>query len=150
MDPRLHADVFTWIGAALIIGTPLMVRCKAAPYTSIINSNYSALVANGISITAPSVSAGGNLAITTWIDSRRNYLSDQLNTVSAPFEISNNGGNNFSTNAASIVLIGKAPVEVAFLRLDGASTNAAVTWTSVTNWSLNIDLQVGTNSITVH
>ena len=70
--------------------------------------------------------------------------------LAAPFEISNNGGNNFAvTIQTNLTLFGKAPVPVAHLRVNGASTNANVTWTSVTNWSLGLELPLGTNTVTV-
>ena len=89
-------------------------------------------------------------SLRAWITNRHAFLSQQLATVNAPFEISNNGGNNFTvTNQSTVTLLGQAPVAVAFLRLNGAGNNAAVTWTSVTNWSLSVPLTSGANGFSV-
>lgn len=40
-------------------------------------------------------------------------------------------------------------MEVAFIRFTGATTDANVTWTSLTNWSLPITLQSGANTNSV-
>ena len=46
------------------------------------------------------------------------------------------------------MLIAKAPIEVRFIRVNSASTNAAASWFSVTNWNLNYTLTNGANPIT--
>jgi hypothetical protein len=87
--------------------------------------------------------------VNLWLDGRRSHIQSQLAGVAAPFEISNNNGSNLTTNQASIALVGKAPVEAAFLRFSGATTNASVTWTSVTNWSIGMTLTNGVNPISL-
>ena len=51
------------------------------------------------------------------------------------------------TNNASLLLVGKAPVEVASIWVNGVSN--AVTWTSVTNWSISRTLTNGANPLSV-
>jgi hypothetical protein len=88
--------------------------------------------------------------VNLWLEGRRNHIQSQLAGVAAPFEISNNNGSNFTTtNQASIVLVGKAPVEAAFLRRVNTTTNLTVAWTSVTNWSIGITLTNGVNPISL-
>jgi hypothetical protein len=120
----------------------------------LLDANYAALTANGISVLSPDLAGITNCTTTNtlrnWIAQKRTILTNALAGVAAPFEISNNGGNNFAvTNQTSVTLLGKAPVEVAFLRIDAASTNAATTWTSVTNWSTTVVLPIGTNTFIV-
>ena len=111
---------------------------QAGKYASAVDGNTSGLQAIGMSV--PS-----NASMKTWIDGRRNYLSGELAKLAAPFDILNQSG---STNSsANLVLIAKAPIEVRFVRINGAITNAAVSWFSVTNWSLNYTLTNGANPI---
>jgi hypothetical protein len=126
----------------------------SANYGPIADLSYAALTNNGIKLSGGSptlVHAPGSApnGFKSWLDGRRNHILSQLAGVAAPFEISNNNGANFTTNQASIVLVGKAPVEAAFLRFSGATTNASVTWTSVTNWSIPFTLGSGANAITL-
>ncbi len=118
----------------------------------VLDANYSALAANSIGVLShdSSPTSGCNLtnSLRGWIAQKRHVLTNELAKLAAPFEISNNGGNNFTTNQSNIVFFGKAPVEVALIRLNGASTNLPVTWTSVTNWSVTITLTNGANSLT--
>ena len=54
-----------------------------------------------------------NHTLKSWITRRRTALCNELAKVAAPFEISNNNGNNFSvTNQTTLTLTGKSPVEV--------------------------------------
>jgi hypothetical protein len=53
-----------------------------------------------------------------------------------------------STNNPNLLLVGRAPMEVASIRVNGATTNT-VLWTSVTNWSIGLTLTNGANPLTV-
>ena len=111
---------------------------------------YTAMGPGTSSLLSPDQSMSYVPSLRSWITNRHSYLTQQLATVNAPFEISNNGGNNFTvTNHSTVTLLGKAPVEVAFLRLNGSGANAAVTWTGVTNWSLSVPLSNGANGFSV-
>ena len=115
-----------------------------------LSTNYSISTTNASPLLSPDQGQLGVPALRPWITNRYNFLTGQLATVSAPFEISNNGGNNFAvTNQTGLTLFGKAPIQAAYLRINGAITNANVTWTSVTNWSTGIALPLGTNIVTV-
>jgi hypothetical protein len=127
----------------------------------VLDGNYAALLGNGVAVTSPddistTVCTDGP-TLRTWIQLRRSFLTGELGKVTAPFEISNNNGDNFSvTNQSSLTLFGKAPVEVASIqskRING--TNSLVVqigltnWTSVTNWSMPMALPSGTNRFEV-
>jgi hypothetical protein len=128
-----------WRAAQDAVNGPMLT----ANYNPIIDTNNAALVANGVSVQS-------TVGLKNWIDGRRSYISNELRSVASPFEISNNNGNDFGvTNQTSVLLAGKAPVEVAFLRVNSTGTNALVSWTSVTNWSLTWPLISGSNGITV-
>jgi len=117
--------------------------------------NQAALTGNGIPVVPYSVAVGTNsagvtnLSLIAWISRRAQYLSAQTNTVSAPFAITNNGGANFSTNVSTVLLGGTAPVGSAFIRTNSTTSDAPVTWATVTNWTLSVNLASGTNSFIV-
>lgn len=116
---------------------------------ALINANYTVTTTNAAALLSPDGTNSSVSALCQWIANRYNFLTQQLATVAAPFEISNNDGTNLTVNSASIQLPGKAPVEVAFIRVNAASTNALVTWTSVNDWSLSRTLTNGINPLTV-
>ncbi len=126
---------------------------QSASYSAVLNGNYAALTNNGVSVKRPDEAVTTNYSLVAWIDKRRNYLNSQLASVpTTTFAITSNGGQNYSvTNQSGTTILGTAPLEVAFLRVNGATTNANVTWTSVTNWSLGVALSapLSTNLITV-
>lgn len=117
---------------------------------ALINSHYSITTSAAATLLSPDGTNNTVPALRQWITNRYSFLTGELATVAAPFEISNNGGNNFAvTQQTGITLNGSAPVQVAYLRVNGTSTNANVTWTSVTNWSTGVELPIGTNILTV-
>jgi hypothetical protein len=83
----------------------------------------------------------------TWIAARRNYI---LNTVLplAPFAITTSNGNDFVSATTPVTLSGTAPVQA---RIITVNSNAyPVTWTTVTNWQVQVPMtQVGVNPLVV-
>ena len=129
---------------------PAVIGAVAEANYAFLTQHYSVSTPQAASLLSPDGGKTNVPALRQWITNRYSFLTGQLATVAAPFEISNNGGNNFAvTQQTGITLAGKAPVEAAFLRVNGAGTNANVTWTSVTNWSLGAELPLGTNTLTV-
>jgi len=107
----------------------------------IMDANYAAFQANGISVTNP------NSALKQWIADRRAWLLGKLAGVAADFEITTNGGNDLSTDQQVFTLSGTAPVEAKAIHING--NPAAVTWTSVTEWTVELGLNPGDNVLTV-
>jgi hypothetical protein len=85
-------------------------------------------------------------SILTYIGQRASFVAGQLPT-NAVFAINSNGGNNFTTTNGALVLAGTAPLNVKFIEVNGVSY--PLTWTSVTNWTLNVPLFAGVNSLAV-
>jgi hypothetical protein len=83
--------------------------------------------------------------LTNWLSGRRAYLTGELARVSSPFTITN----GTSSGQSNIVLGGFAQVEVAFLRFAGTTTNALVSWPTLTNWNISVMLVPGNNTNTV-
>jgi hypothetical protein len=48
-----------------------------------------------------------------------------------------------------VLLGGKAPVQIPFLRFEGHSSNELVNWRTATNWDLTVTLSNGPNTLTV-
>ena len=85
------------------------------------------------------------LSLTNWLAGRRSYLTGELAKISSPFDITN----ATSSATSNIVLGGRAPVEAAFMRFYGATTNLLVSWPTLTNWNYNVTLNPGNNTFTV-
>jgi hypothetical protein len=120
---------------------PATIGAVADANYAFLTNHYSTSTTGAAALLSPDGSKSEVPALREWITNRYNYLTGQLATVNAPFEISNNGGNNFAvTNQTTITLVGKAPVEVAFIRVNAGIGAENVTWTSVTNWSFTTSL----------
>lgn len=79
-----------------------------------LSTNYVVTVGSAAALLSPDQSKSYVPALRNWITNRYSFLTGQLATVAAPFEISNNGGNNFAvTNQTNLTLFGKAPVPAA-------------------------------------
>jgi hypothetical protein len=102
----------------------------------LLDAHYAALRQNGVAATEPT-------AVKNYIQNRRNYLVQQLNSVSANFAITSNGGTNFSTPTNYLLLSGTAPVQIQSLLVNGVPY--PVTWTTVTSWNLRLPLNAGEN-----
>ncbi|PYK99901.1 MAG: hypothetical protein DME19_07015, partial [Verrucomicrobia bacterium] len=112
----------------------------AANISAMMNSKYNGLTAAGIP-------AGSPASTLSWIASRRSFIQSQLATVASGFAITSNGGNNFSTNRNYFTLSGTAPIGVKTIEINGISY--PLTWTTVTNWTLNYALGAGANTLNV-
>ena len=118
----------------------------AANINPLMDAKYNALVASGVTRSAGQALAAPT-AVKTWISQRRDYLAQQLASVAANFAITSNGGADFSASANSVTLAGTAPIEVTSLEVNGADYR--VTWTTVTNWAIQVALESGANSFTI-
>lgn len=107
---------------------------EASRINPLVDAKYTALLANGVSASAPT-------PIKTYITSRRTALITQLNTVAASFTASATVANNMAN------LTGTAPVSVKTLRFNGVEY--PVTWSSTTSWNAAVPLNPGANPITV-
>ena len=106
----------------------------------VFDATYAALTSNGFRVTTNATAAK------TWVEGRRAYLTNLLTTVAVSFAITNHGGNNFTNASSTLTLAGTAPVAAAFIRFAGGSSNAPVSWDTVTNWSIPITLVSGANT----
>lgn len=107
---------------------------------ALLDAKYAAFRTNGVSATAPT-------AIKSYVTSRRNYILQQLRTVAANFSITSSRGDDFSIDQDTVTLTGTAPIEVASLQVNGR--DYPTTWTTVTNWSVQVPLRAGWNALSL-
>gem|GEM_PF-3850849 len=86
--------------------------------------------------------------INNWIRARLSHVDREL-PDEIPFEITTNSGNPFSVNTSSITLEGKGWINVREIFVNNASSPIEVTWLDDENWSLEIPLFLGVNTITL-
>ncbi len=87
----------------------------------------------------------------SWVSARRSYVMSQLTSTwpATPFEITTNGGANFSINATTATLQGTAWIDVHRIRKAGAVEPLDLTWLSGTTWQVVVPLGAVTNTITL-
>ncbi|MCL5099335.1 MAG: lamin tail domain-containing protein, partial [Candidatus Omnitrophica bacterium] len=104
----------------------------------LLDARYAALRANGIAVTPPD-------NIKSYINQQRTYVLGQLASVVTPFTVS--GSVTFNTDRNQVTLTGTAPIDAATIAVNGVTW--PVTWTTVNNWSLQVPLAPGTNTIVI-
>jgi len=110
---------------------------EASRIDPVMDANYSAFQANGVSVGDP------NSALKAWVAGRRSYLLGQIAIIDASFAITTNGGVDYSTGQQIVTIAGTAPVAVKTMYLNG--NEVEVDFSSVTNWSLQLGLVEGDN-----
>jgi hypothetical protein len=105
-----------------------------------LDARYAAFRSHGVALASPT-------GIKSWITQRRSFLQRQLNSVRAPFTITTQSGMDFTTDQESLDLKGTAPVGVRWIALNG--TVREPTWTTVSNWTIQLTLRPGTNVLQV-
>jgi len=113
----------------------------AANVEPLMDEKYRALQQNGAPATASPQAAKD------WIRGRRDYMISQLQTVAAPFAITSNSGNDFTTGNNLLLLTGTAPIAVKTIRINGVDYE--VTWTSVNTWRVSVALAPGLSTLAV-
>ena len=111
-------------------------------FEAVMDAKYAALVANGITLCDGQALAAPT-ALKTWFSQRRTFLLGQLATVAAPFSITSTNDVTLTNNL--VTLTGTAPIKVKSVAVNGVEW--AVTWTGVTNWSLRLPVDAGTNEL---
>lgn len=107
-----------------------------------IDARRDVLLKNGITgLSSPS-------SITSYINSRRNYISNQIRlNDAASFAITTNGGQDYTSSTPTTLLSGTAPFAVATLEVNGVPYPA--TWTDQRTFRLTVPLTQRTNVLTL-
>ncbi|MGZ5545716.1 MAG: lamin tail domain-containing protein, partial [Limisphaerales bacterium] len=107
-------------------------------YSPILDAKYAAYRAAGATVDAVD-------GIKSYMASRRTYILSLLNNVNASFAVTS--GTNYSVTNNLVTLAGTAPVGVRSILFNGIARE--VTWTTMTNWTMNLALTNTTNSIVI-
>jgi hypothetical protein len=92
--------------------------------------------------------------IKNYLFNRRATIETELATQDSPFEISNNGGNSYTVSGTTVVLTGRAPVEVRTIQVTGATASGPITWSLDAQnhpliWSIPLTLPLVVNNIAI-
>jgi hypothetical protein len=102
------------------------------------NAKYNAFTANGLNVENP------NASMLPWMASAQTSIAAQLAAVNAT-NFTVNPNVTLSNDVAYVT--GQAPVNVDTVWINGVAY--ALTWTSLTNWTVTVPLAHGTNSLSV-
>lgn len=131
---------------AKIVNLPNNLRAYYCHLYDIINTTFNTTYMSRWTAHYGSLANQDFTSILNYIGTRANYVLGQMPTNTA-FAITSNNGNNFLTNNTPITLSGTAPVQVKTILVNGIEY--ALTWTSLTNWTLTLPLATGTNFVVV-
>lgn len=81
-----------------------------------------------------------------YINARANYVLGQL-PAQVPFEITTNGGNNFSVFTSNIALSGNGWFDVGEIRASVDGEPLEVSWVDSDSWEVTLPLGIGQNAI---
>ena len=106
-----------------------------------------AFQANNLTAVSPYVASGAQgLSIPEWVRQRRVYIYQQLAAfTNLQFALTSPGEVMLTSNL--VTLTGVAPLELETLEVNG--TACRVTWTSTTNWTVQVPLRTGGNTLVV-
>lgn len=114
--------------------------------TPLLQKKFATFAPNGLSLRSPFVASGAyGLSITQWIDQRRAFLQTQLNSVAAAFALTS--PSEVTTDTPAVTLTGTAPVQVKSITVNG--TELPITWTTVTQWRIQLTPAPGTHPYVV-
>jgi hypothetical protein len=122
-----------WRGLKELINGPLDVNVSGP----LLDAKYQAFTTAGLGVESP----GG---LKSWLSQARSSISSQM-AVEEPANFTLNANVIISNNTA--IISGAAPFNVAAVWVNGVAW--PLTWTSVSNWSITIPLNPGTNILSV-
>jgi hypothetical protein len=117
--------------AAIATGGPL----QNAVFDPVVDAKYKALIANGVAAVAPTVEK-------SFVTGRRTYIQGQI--PSATFAVTA-PASGFATTNNYVDITGTAPVNYHTIYINGRPA----AWSSVTGWSLRLELNAGANTINI-
>ncbi len=79
-----------------------------------------------------------------YIRDRGDYVLSQL-PAPVPFEITSNGGNDFSVSNTTVTLQGRSWIDAATIRFFGDDTPLPVTWLDAQRWQVTLSVDFGPN-----
>jgi hypothetical protein len=125
-----------WRAMQEIVNSPMLTN----QVNPLLDARYAAFKANGANVTAPT-------SLKSWIARRRTYLLSKLSTVAADFNVTDYALAP-TTSGDTLVIHGTAPVAVKSIQVNGLAV--PVTWTSVSNWTVNVPRDTSRTSISIN
>ncbi|MGJ8642973.1 MAG: lamin tail domain-containing protein [Luteolibacter sp.] len=136
-DPSSIAKLFT---------IPRFERLFYGHVDDLINTTFNSTYLAPWATELASVSGTSMNSYLNYVTNRAD-LVDNILPASISFEISTNGGNDFSTEASSTELEGDAWVDVVSISVNGI--DVPVTWTDANSWLITSPLSIGQNSLVI-
>jgi hypothetical protein len=124
---------------AAVDGPLLSANCNP-----VMDAKYASLVANGVT-KCDGQTLVDPTAVKVWFQQRRSYLMAALAEAAASFAVS--GPTSFSVSSNTVTLSGTASLAMDTLNVNGVAW--PVTWTSVTNWTAQVIVGPGLNTLAV-
>jgi hypothetical protein len=110
----------------------------------VMDAKYASLVANGVTMCDGSALSNPD-PVKTWFKQRHDALLAQLATVAASFAVA--GPATLTVQSNLVKLTGTAPITLCQLTINGVAW--PLTWTTVTNWTVQLPMTTGTNRLVI-
>jgi hypothetical protein len=134
-----------------VIGRPRFKRLFLGHLKDLIDASFNSTYMSPWLAHYGSLTGENYTGYTTNITNRNNYVLTQINAQipSVAFNITTNGGADFSTAGGGVILDGDGWVDVRDIHLNGSPDPLPVTWIDENSWRLTVPLGLGGNSVTL-
>lgn len=147
--PTSHLFHFTDAPTSNMFSHPFILRsywqaledCVNGPFNP--DKVYPRIDAKHLAYQTSGIEADPPDKIKNFIAVRREYVLWLLSQVRADFDITSNGGNNFTNPTTLVTLTGTAPISARTITINGIPY--AFSWSSISNWTLQLPLTGQTN-----
>ena len=95
-----------------------------------------------------SLTATSFASVLNYIGQRASFVLSRM-PAAVPFEITSNGGAAFSVNAPSVVLEGRAGIDVQFIVVADIDEELPIVWSSLSDWAMTVPLEPGRNDLSL-
>lgn len=137
------------------VGTPVAVAklFEIPEYKRLFDGHLDDLIKTTFNSTYTSSIFPGLLAVVGSGANQTNYITNRANFVQAylpsavNFEITTNGGSDFSEADSAVDLVGSGAYDVFSIHVNGIPT--PVTWTGSDTWQISVPLAVGPNILSI-
>jgi hypothetical protein len=135
--PPFRRAYFRTVQAA-VDGPLVAANCNA-----VMDLKHASLLANGIQFCDGQALANPAL-VKAWFSDRRAALVTQLAAIASPFTVS---ATNFTVSSNVVTISGTAQFNIKSIEFNGVPY--PITWTSISNWTARVPVNVASNLITI-
>ncbi|MGI9455914.1 MAG: lamin tail domain-containing protein, partial [Aeoliella sp.] len=129
-----------------ITALPVYTRLLHGHLLDIINTTYNSTYMSTWTSHYGSVQGSGFGSQLSFIAGRSAFVANQLPSQ-IPFEITTNGGNNFSTASDSVTLTGDGWIDVREIHVNGQLNPLPITWLDADTWEVTVPVAFGANNL---